>query len=446
MKTNAILFFPPRQFSLAVLLFLLTAISIHAQNLVPNPGFEELLKEPCSCMTDQNMMKEFIKGWCAANEGTSDIISSTAKDHECYASTASTCPYGNGNCSPHNGQTMGLIIASESGGSYREYVANKLTQPLVKGQRYYAEFFLQLTSKSEMSCDNIGISFFTGELKPREGYFIAAEPKIKTSHAIGIDSGWVKVSGSFIADSAYTYIVIGNFAPTEKISYKTRNGKAATPSTNGDVIYFIDDVTVRPMTTKLKASGDTLVVAGATAHLKASGAKNYSWADAEKPKVIIGHDAQFKSLMNKERTFIVYGDNGESISITVGVIHQVPVYIPTLNGRKVKKGRTIEVHHETVTVTVYDDNKVDGDSISLYYGDSCITQHLGLTHKKITFTIPIDKAHPRQLILFAENQGSMPPNTASVSIGDGKQSISLVLSSDMKNCDSVLLVYKEEDD
>jgi hypothetical protein len=40
----------------------------------------------------------------------------------------------------------------------------------------------------------------------------------------------------------------------------------------------------------------------------------------------------------------------------------------------------------------------------------------------------------------------MPPNTASVSIRDGKKTIELVLSSDLKNCDSVLIVYKEDEE
>jgi hypothetical protein len=94
------------------------------------------------------------------------------------------------------------------------------------------------------------------------------------------------------------------------------------------------------------------------------------------PTLLAIKATEFKSVMNKKRTFIVYGDNGESLEITVNVIRQEPVFVPALNGRKVKKGRTIDVHNEQVTVTVYDDNNVDGDSISLFNGDSCITQHL----------------------------------------------------------------------
>ena len=100
--------------------------------------------------------------------------------------------------------------------------------------------------------------------------------------------------------------------------------------------------------------------------------------------------------------------------------------------------------NEQIVVTVYNNNKIDGDRISLYYGDSCIVQNYKLTGKKKSFAINIDKAHPKQLILFAVNQGTMPPNTAAVTVGDGRNETNVVLSSDMKNCDSVMLVYKDE--
>jgi hypothetical protein len=90
---------------------------------------------------------------------------------------------------------------------------------------------------------------------------------------------------------------------------------------------------------------------------------------------------------------------------------------------------------------VYDNNKIDGDSISLYYGDSCIVSNLKLTGKKKNFVLTIDKENPKQLILYAVNLGAMPPNTAACIIGDGKNEINVVLSSDLKSCGAVMLIY-----
>ncbi|CAN5169826.1 hypothetical protein BH09BAC5_BH09BAC5_19700 [soil metagenome] len=91
----------------------------------------------------------------------------------------------------------------------------------------------------------------------------------------------------------------------------------------------------------------------------------------------------------------------------------------------------MKIHNEKIKVTVYDNNKIDVGIISLYYGDSCIVSNLELSKRKKSFTITIDKTNPRQLILFANNLGSMPPNTAACVIGAGKKQINVVLSSDL---------------
>jgi hypothetical protein len=103
------------------------------------------------------------------------------------------------------------------------------------------------------------------------------------------------------------------------------------------------------------------------------------------------------------------------------------------------------VHSDEIIVSVHDKNEIDGDSISLYYGDSLIVEHLALTKKKQSFTIKVDKNYPRQIILYAENLGSIPPNTAELTIKDGKETTDIVLGSDFKWCDSIMILYKKED-
>ena len=116
-----------------------------------------------------------------------------------------------------------------------------------------------------------------------------------------------------------------------------------------------------------------------------------------------------------------------------------------LNGREVKRGRTIIVHSDVIEISVYDKYTEDGDSISLYYGDSLIVQHFVLMNEDSTFTIRIDKEHPKQIILFAENLGTSPPNTAAMVLDDGRKETDVSLTSDLQSCDSFMLIYKEKD-
>lgn len=422
-------------------LALLLPVSAFAQNLVPNSGFEDLIKMPCNCM--QNDMANYIKNWDCVTAGTADILNDQAGP-SCYANSEKANSPSLGPQTPHSGHGFAMIMTyCNDSRDYREYIGVKLTKALTPGKKYYAEMYVSLADFSGFATNNLAISFFTGEMHKWPTYVITADPQINEPTVVTNADGWTKISGTFTAKEAYTFLVIGNFISSQATTKNDRKNETITasrPMYRNYAGYYIDDVVVRPAS-NLAVSGDTLVPAGNTAALLATGSKTYAWADSAKPALILGRAAVLKIPVEKRRTFYVYGDT-DTTQITVNVSRAQ--ILKELNGRKVKKGRTVEVHSDKITITVFDNNKIDGDSISLYYGDSCIVESYKLTKKKKTFTIHIDKEHPRQLILFAVNQGSMPPNTASVIIGDGKSSSNVVLSSDMKTCDSVQFIYKDE--
>lgn len=420
------------------LFFLLLApLCAHTQiNLVPNPSFENYKQLPCSPMGTN--LNDYLNDWKCASDGTADFITDEA-NATCYANPNSTS--GQGFQAAHSGHGMAFVYNYCQSMTYREYVGVVLKSPLVVGQKYYAEMYVSLCDYMGLATNNLGMCFYTGELTRKSGYAISAQPQINTTEIIADADGWVKVSGTFTADKAYTYMVLGNFfddagTKTKKVDSKEPGG-ASRLFYSG---YYIDDVVVKSTENHLAVTGDTLVPAGSMATLIASESFGYKWADATKPKVIIGDSAVLKIAINAKRTFIVYDNFGNSKRITVNITTP-PVYMQTLNDRKVKKGSTVKVHNEKIKITVYDNNKIDGDSISLYYGDSCIVSNLKLTQKKKSFWITIDQTHPRQLILYAVNLGSQPPNTAAIIVGDGKKNINVVLSSDLKASDAVLLAY-----
>lgn len=425
-------------------LFLMLAFQLGAQNLVSNPGFEKYSQVPCGCM--QGSLSAYVSDWENAGAGTPDFMC-TDSDAECYASTNSNHWDSYGHETPHGGKCMGMIMTTGHNGTYREYLGTTFIKPLTKGERYYVEFFVTLGDFCGAATNNIGMLFKTGDFRSGGQMIITGTPQVNTTTIIDQTSGWYKVSGSFVAEEAYTHCIIGNFSTKENTQVKTmpRAEEYESPHTyrDGMAAYYIDDFMVRPAQFNLKVNGDTIVNIGTTATLLASGGTTYTWADAERPDVIIGGGEELKVTMNKKRTFHVYSE-GDTATITVNIRKPASAYMSDLNGRKVRKGRNIEVHSEEITIQVYDKNEIDGDSISLYYGDSLIVQHLALVKKKVSFTIRVDKSKPRQIVLFAENQGSVPPNTACVIIKDGRNSTEVVLQSDFKYCDSIMLTYKDE--
>ncbi|MGB4843867.1 MAG: LamG domain-containing protein [Ferruginibacter sp.] len=92
--------------------------------------------------------------------------------------------------------------------------------------------------------------------------------------------------------------------------------------------------------------------------------------------------------------------------------------------------KEIIVEQDSIAVTLYDNGIVDGDSVTLIYNNVILTTHQLLTEKPVTFYIKILPGNSRnELVMYAENLGSIPPNTALMVIYDGDKRYELNVSS-----------------
>jgi hypothetical protein len=73
----------------------------------------------------------------------------------------------------------------------------------------------------------------------------------------------------------------------------------------------------------------------------------------------------------------------------------------------------IPVSGDFVELHFYDNGQVDGDSISLFLNDKLIFEHIRLTDKAYSIKLSVRELDSsNELIMVAENLGSIPPNTA----------------------------------
>ena len=73
----------------------------------------------------------------------------------------------------------------------------------------------------------------------------------------------------------------------------------------------------------------------------------------------------------------------------------------------------IPVSGDSVELHFYDNAQVDGDSISLFLNDKLIFEHIRLTDKAYSIKLAVTELKStNELIMVAENQGSIPPNTS----------------------------------
>jgi hypothetical protein len=98
-----------------------------------------------------------------------------------------------------------------------------------------------------------------------------------------------------------------------------------------------------------------------------------------------------------------------------------------------------------VELTLYDNGIIDGDIVSVYVNDSLVLENKKLGYKPIKMSLQLEKGKIYKLTLFAENLGSIPPNTAYLFIQfNSKQGKDLHLSCDEENNVSVLLQLKDD--
>ena len=82
-------------------------------------------------------------------------------------------------------------------------------------------------------------------------------------------------------------------------------------------------------------------------------------------------------------------------------------------GRINKEIRSITVHQKKIKLSIYDNAEVDGDSVSIYYNGRLMASHIRLAEKPFILDIDLDTTRAfHSVVMFAENLGSIPPNTA----------------------------------
>lgn len=116
---------------------------------------------------------------------------------------------------------------------------------------------------------------------------------------------------------------------------------------------------------------------------------------------------------------------------------------PSFEKRNTNILKTIEVENVSVKVDLYDNGEIDGDSISLFYNNKLILSHKRLSDKPITLTINVeDDKSVNELVMYAENLGSIPPNTALMIVTDGPKRYEVRITSDLQKSGTIRFVHK----
>ena len=225
----------PHLCTLLLALFLLPNLGL-AQNLVPNPGFEDTLSCP---LNDGDV--HALDHWFAA-KWSPDYFNPCASAYS-YVSVPGNFP---GYQIPYGGNAYAGFYTysfTDQSNTYREILGTALTEPLKIGVEYFVSAFVSKGNANsgfgnfDCATDKIGFRFsttrheaFTQHDAPVDNF-----AHVYTTTIITDTLNWRMISGSFIADSNYTYLNVGNF-----FDY----GHTSTNACTGDAYYYIDNVCV----------------------------------------------------------------------------------------------------------------------------------------------------------------------------------------------------------
>ncbi|MDB5279329.1 MAG: hypothetical protein JWR61_4284 [Ferruginibacter sp.] len=124
-----------------------------------------------------------------------------------------------------------------------------------------------------------------------------------------------------------------------------------------------------------------------------------------------------------------------------------PIADPNFEKRSADVLKTIEIGSNNFKVDLYDNGSVDGDSVSLFYNGKLILSHKMLSEKPITLTLDATTDYSiNELTMYADNLGSIPPNTALMVITDGDKRYEVRISSDLKKSGTIRFVHKTKTD
>jgi hypothetical protein len=103
----------------------------------------------------------------------------------------------------------------------------------------------------------------------------------------------------------------------------------------------------------------------------------------------------------------------------------------------------VEVESDSLKIDFYDNGEIDGDSISVFFNNNLTAFHQKLSTRSIHFDIVLDSTKEENLIsMFAENLGSIPPNTALMIVDDGKKRYEIRMASSLEKTATIRIRRK----
>ena len=217
-----------------VIWLILISLRLPAQNLVPNPSFEELAFCPNFFGAGGPLI---APPWQNGYGTTADILNS------CATVPFVSVPQNSvGWQFAHTGEGYVGAIHREAGAPWHEYPQVQLSTPMLPDVLYHVGMYVSLANYS-CGMQNVGLHISHVPPPPMGIEGLLVDPQIYYDQGFFIDTvNWVKVDGYYLAQGGEQWITIGNF----ELDANSPWAPNCNPNPSTRSYYYYDDVWVTP--------------------------------------------------------------------------------------------------------------------------------------------------------------------------------------------------------
>lgn len=329
-------------------------------------------------------------------------------------------------------------------GGGTDIVALSLSDPLLKGKVYSISYYDRKTSGYAVSPIQIGLSTKNNDFGT----------VIYTASGLAELNVWAKHTFTFAAPNDGQFITVqmqsGGIQDWINIDNFVFNNTRCNSS--------------------LSITSSALTIdQGQSVTLTANGSTDYTWSNSETLNSLNGNTVIATPLANTIYTVSSKHKDCGILTATVAVNVNQPIVkkqIDTLiaetivekkdpphkkhkkffnthriHGRKFIIQESLTVSNASVKLMVWDKNKADGDEVSLYLNGELIIEKFTVSKTKKEIIIDLEPGK-NIIVMHALNLGSIPPNTAALSINDGSKRAKLItLVSTLKKSGALEVFY-----
>ncbi|MEO7308315.1 MAG: hypothetical protein ABIR78_07295 [Ferruginibacter sp.] len=134
----------------------------------------------------------------------------------------------------------------------------------------------------------------------------------------------------------------------------------------------------------------------------------------------------------------------KEIRIEPAKTNSIPKAAADINNRIIETIQSVNYTSDSLVLTLYDNGEVDGDTVSILMNGEVIVAKAGLSTNAVRKTIYTkDIKDSIQIVMYAENLGTLAPNTGLLIVYDGKERYEIRFSGDLKKNAAIVFRRKE---